>query len=135
MFGVRGDRLERVEIEPSNGTNPTSLTLHHDVLYVLNGGGPGCTGGQPNITGFRVSSAGHLSPIADSTRPVSGGLTSGCAHVLFDRSGTVLSVTQRQSDVIDTFRVGENNRPSGPIVNQTTGVGPFGATITLRTSS
>lgn len=59
-------------------------------------------------------------------------MTSGCAHVLFDRSGTVLSVTQRQSDVIDTFRVGEDDRPTGPIINQTTGVGPFGATITLR---
>ncbi len=56
---------------------------------------------------------------------MSGGAISGCAHVLFDRTGTILSVTQRQSDVIDTFRVGEDDRPSGPLVNQTTGVGPF----------
>jgi len=63
---------------------------------------------------------------------VGGGAISGCPHVLFDRTGTILSVTQRQSDVIDTFRVGEDDRPGGAIVDQTRGVGPFGATITRR---
>ena len=61
-----------------------------------------------------------------------GGAISGCPHVLFDRTGTILSVTQRQSDVIDTFRVGEDDRPGARSSTRPRGVGPFGATITRR---
>ena len=48
----------------SGGLFPSSLTVRGDVLYVLNSGGPGTCGTMPNITGFRITPNGQLSPIA-----------------------------------------------------------------------
>ncbi len=126
------DTLELVDVEPSNGDHPISVTVHHNVLYVLNGGTTNCTGGAPSITGFTVRSNGQLAPIPGSTRPVSGGTNSGCAQVSFDPSGRILVVTERQSDTISTYLVGKDGVAAGPITNQTTGLGPFGFTFTQR---
>ena len=73
VFRVESDGLELVDVEPSNGDHPISVTVHHNVVYVLNGGAAQCTGGAPNITGFRASPQGELTPIPGSTRPVLGG--------------------------------------------------------------
>jgi 6-phosphogluconolactonase (cycloisomerase 2 family) len=110
------------------------LLVHPTALdYVLNGGASNCSGGAPTITGFRMSAGGELTPIADSTRPVSGRANSGCAQVSFTPDGDVLVVTQRQADKIDTYLVDKGTGlTSGPIVNETTGVGPFGFTFTQR---
>lgn len=127
------DGLELVEVEPSGGDHPISVTVHHNLLYVLNGGTTNCSGGAPTISGFRVGPKGELTPIPGSTRPVSGGANSGCAQVSFTPSGNVLVVTQRQADKIDTYLVDRGTGlTSGPIVNETTGVGPFGFTFTQR---
>ena len=128
----RTDGLVLIEQEPSSGDHPISVTVHHNLLYVLNGGTTNCTGGTPTISGFRVSAEGQLTPIPGSTRPVSGGSNSGCAQISFDPSGNVLVVTQRQADMIDTYLVGADGLTTGPIANETTGVGPFGFTFTQR---
>ena len=125
--------LTLVEVEPSGGDHPISVTVHANLLYVLNGGASNCTGGTPTIAGFTVDAQGQLTPIPGSTRPVSGGVGSGCAQVSFTPAGDVLVVTQRQSDKIDTFVVDRGTGlATGPIVNETTGVGPFGFTFTQR---
>ena len=125
--------LELVDVEPSNGDHPISVTVHHNLLYVLNGGASNCSGGAPTISGFQISPRGELTPIAGSTRPVSGGANSGCAQVSFTPAGDVLVVTQRQADKIDTYLVDQGTGlTTGPIVNETTGVGPFGFTFTQR---
>lgn len=136
VFKVRSDgHLDLVETEPSGGERPFSLTVHSGVLYVLNSAGdelPGagfCYAGAPEITGFRLSEGGELTPIPGSTRLLSGGIGSGCAQVSFNPAGDVLIVTQIGADTIDTFTVGEDGIANGPIVNQTTGVGPFGFTF------
>ncbi len=41
-------------------------------------------------------------------------------------------ITQRESDKIDTFVVDKDGVATGPIVNETTGVGLFGFTFTQR---
>jgi 6-phosphogluconolactonase (cycloisomerase 2 family) len=59
-----------------------------DLLYVLNAGGPEVpichltpgTANTPNITGFRVDSAGHMNPI-DSTQPIDPGPASAPSGV------------------------------------------------------
>ena len=110
------------------------LLVHPTALdYVLNGGASNCSGGAPTITGFRMSAGGELTPIADSTRPVSGRANSGCAQVSFTPDGDVLVVTQRQADKIDTYLVDRGTGlATGPIVNETSGNGPFGFTFTQR---
>ena len=133
VFRTMQDGLELVDVEPSNGDHPISVTVHHNLVYVLNGGATNCSGGMPTISGFRMSPHGQLEAIPGSSRPVSGGANSGCAQVSFTPAGDVLVVTQRQADKIDTYVVDKGTGlASGPIVNETTGNGPFGFTFTQR---
>src|SRR5688572_7559217 len=76
-FSVKRSGLEWEATVPSGGTMPISLTVHHDLLYVLN------AGGTPNITGFDTDHDG-LAPIPGSTRPLGPG-SSGPAQVSFGR--------------------------------------------------
>ncbi len=131
VFRVTDDGLDLVEAQPSGGERPTSLTLNHGLLYALNSGGTQtggglCLAGMPSITGFTVAEDGKLDPIPDSTRELSGGPSSACAEVSFNPAGDTLIITQWISDRIDTFTVGEDGVAEGPIVNETTGFGPFG---------
>ncbi len=132
VFRVESDGLELVDVEPSNGNHPISVTVHHNVVYVLNGGAAQCTGGTPNITGFRASPQGELTPIPGSTRPVLGGAVSGCTQVSFNKNGNVLVVTEKVADKIATYTVDGDGLASQPIPNESTGVGPFGFTFTQR---
>jgi len=133
VFRATHDGLEITDVEPSGGDHPISVTVHDNTLYVLNGGLTNCSGGMPTIVGFRVSPKGELTQIPGSARPVSGGSNSGCAQVSFTPSGDVLVVTQRQADKIDTYVVDKGTGlTTGPIVNETTGSGPFGFTFTQR---
>jgi len=133
VFRTTRDGLELVDVEPSNGDHPISVTVHHNLVYVLNGGATNCSAGMPTISGFRMSPHGQLEAIPGSTRPVSGGANSGCAQVSFTPSGDVLVVTQRQADKIDTYLVDRGTGlATGPIVNETSGNGPFGFTFTQR---
>jgi 6-phosphogluconolactonase len=132
VFRIRPQGLQLVEVEPSQGQHPLSVTARKGVLYVLNGGQSNCMGGMPNISGFTLDGQGMLEPIPGSTRPVSGGSTSGCAQVSFNKTGDVLVVTERAADKISTYTVGRDGVAAGPIVNETTGVGPFGFTFTQR---
>lgn len=133
VFRTVADGLELVEVESSGGDHPISVTVHNNLLYVLNGGTTNCMGGSPTITGFRIRSGGELEPIAGSTRPVSGGALSGCAQISFTPDGGILVVSERAADKIDTYIVDRGTGVAdGPIVNETTGNGPFGFSFTQR---
>lgn len=114
----RNGGLAYVDKVPSGGAGPISLTLHGDLLYVLNAGGSG------DITGFRVLWNGHLRPIVGSTRPLSSP-ASGAAEVSFDSEGEVLAVTEKATNKIDLYTV-EDNLPSNPAVIDSVGNTPFG---------
>jgi len=131
VFQVTDSGLKLIDEQDSGGERPTSLTLHSGVLYVLNSGGTQtgaglCLAGLPSITGFTVGETGELEPIPDSTRELSGGNSSACAQLSFNPAGDTLIVSQWISDRIDTFTVGEDGVAEGPIVNETSGFGPFG---------
>jgi len=131
VFQVTDAGLELVEQQETGGERPTSLTVHSGVLYVLNSGGTQtggglCLAGLPSITGFTVAENGELDPIPDSTRELSGGNSAACAQLSFNPAGDTLIVSQWISDRIDTFTVGTDGVAEGPIVNETSGFGPFG---------
>ena len=107
----------------SGGLRPISLTMDRRVLYVLNAGGS--AGDIDNITGFRVGFLGRLWPISDSTRPLSAD-TTGPAQVEFSRNGKVLVVTEKATNLIDTYTVGRDGRAEGPNVFNSAGQTPFG---------
>jgi 6-phosphogluconolactonase len=119
VLGVRPNGLELLDRAASGGFRPTSITVHGDLVYVLNAGGAG------NITGFRVAADGLLRPIENSTRPLSGNRTSP-AQVSFSPDGRVLVVTERATRTIDTYTVGQDGRAEGPMTFASAGATPFG---------
>ena len=67
VLSVGRSGLNLIDVVDSGGVRPISLTVHDDLLYVLN------EGGTPNITGFTIGGDGTLSPLAGSTQPLVGG--------------------------------------------------------------
>jgi 6-phosphogluconolactonase (cycloisomerase 2 family) len=109
----------------SGGTRPISLTVHGDLLYVLNAGGDG------NITGFRIEQGAGLVPIAGSSRPLSSAAADP-AQVKFSPDGRVLVVSEKATSVLSTYIVGADGRADGPVVNQSAGETPFGFNFNQR---
>lgn len=129
VFRVHANGLTLIDKVSSGGTRPTSLTLYKDLLYVLNAGGTG------NITGFVVDASGHLMPVDGSTRPLSNngaGDAPAPAQVSFSRDGSTLVVTERASNMIDTYIVGKDGLASGPVAYPSSGITPFGFAFTQQ---
>ncbi len=118
-FKIKRGGLELVDTAASGGDQPISLTIDDDLLYVLNAGGAG------NISGFTFSKKRGLSPLGDSTRPLSGN-GSGPAEVSFDPEGELLVVTEKNTNLILTYEVRHDGRARGPISNASSGATPFG---------
>lgn len=129
VFRTVGDKLTPVgRPVNSGGTKPTSLTVHHNLLYVLNEGALplGQGGVAPSITGFRIGQDGVLTEIPGSTRALSGGPTAGAAQVEFDPTGRVVTVTERNANRLDNFLVQKDGTLSQPIPAASSGSNPFG---------
>lgn len=120
VMAIRRGGLVLVHKVHSGGTRPISLTLHSGLLYVLN------EGGTPNITGFMVGNRGHLTPIPDSTRPLSGNAMTDPAQVGFSPDGELLVVTEKASNSIDVYTVEADGVAKGPTVQKSNGQTPFG---------
>jgi len=104
---------------PSEGTEPVSLTLYKNLLYVLN------AGGTPNISGFLLGSDGRLAHLPGSTRSLAGGSAAAPAQVGFSPDGSFLVVTEKGTNLIDTYRVLPNGLTDGPFSNPSSGATPF----------
>ena len=111
--------LTLIDKVPSGGTTPISLTVHHNLLYVLNAGDAG------NITGFKISRHGKLTPISGSTQPLSTS-ASGPAQIEFNPWGNVLVVTEKATNSITTYSVGHDGVASAPNNQPSAGDTPFG---------
>ena len=120
VLRVGRNELTMVDLVDSGGIRPISLALHEDLLYVLN------EGGTPNITGFTVNDDGTLTPLPDSTQPLIGGTSADPAEVSFNADGTLLVVTEKAGNRINTYMIDENGLPSAPIDNPSNGMTPFG---------
>jgi 6-phosphogluconolactonase len=105
----------------SGGSEPLSIAVSGDLIYVANSG-PG-----PNVTGFILSEDGALHPLPNSTVSLPGG--SGPDDVLFDPRGHKLVVNLDNTSTIASFHVRRDGllvaAPGSPIAAQ--GAGPFGA--------
>ena len=119
LFRVKNDGLEVIDRVSSGGDRPVSVTVHHNLVYLLNAGGTG------NITGFVVDADGTLHPLANSTRPLSSA-AAGAAQVEFSPDGRVLVVTEKATNVISTYAVGADGRATGPNPQLSIGMTPFG---------
>ncbi|MEA2545101.1 MAG: hypothetical protein QOI09_374 [Chloroflexota bacterium] len=120
--------LQLVEVEGSNGLQPTSIAVHGSLVYVANGGA-----GDSNYTGFRLNAGGHLSPIAGSTFALPDSAAPG--QVLISPDGHRLVATRvgptAGPSFLDAFRIGADGRltaaPGSPYSAER--IGPFGSTF------
>src|SRR5271166_3491020 len=106
----------------SGGSEPLSIAVSGDLVYVANAGAS-----ETNVTGFRLSPDGDLSPLPGSTVALPAG--SGPDDVLFDPRGHKLVVNLVNTSTIASFHVKRDGllvaAPGSPIAAQ--GPGPFGA--------
>jgi 6-phosphogluconolactonase len=118
VFRVLPRGLKLVSKVSSEGDFPTSVTLYHNLLYVLN------ADSDANITGFTFDRKGKLTPIPGSTRSLGSGAFS---QVGFDPQGDVLVVTDRGENEILVFSVDKDGLPStNPVTSTSEGIAPFG---------
>src|SRR5436309_7603374 len=118
-FRVTPRGIELTGRVASGGIRPISVTVHGDVLYVLNAGGDG------NISGFRDGNDGALAPLAGSTRLLSGSGV-GPAQVSLSPTGAWLVVTEKTTNRLDIYAVGSDGLVSGVNTAASAGGTPFG---------
>lgn len=126
VFAVEGTNLTFLQ-KIYAGDDPVSLTLHDDLLYVLDNS---VAGNQ--ITGFSIGYDGTLTPIPDSARPLSSAIAVP-GDVEFSPDGRLLLVTHKTTDlevppfsIIDAFTVSNDGTPSAtPVLNESHGLRPF----------
>jgi 6-phosphogluconolactonase len=112
--------LVLTDTEPSNGVLPTSVTVSGNLVYILNAEDPG------SIAGFTLDNTGDLTPIAGSVQPLSGMPVTMGAQIQFTPDGSTLVVTEKATNLIDTYLVDGSGVASAPIVNASAGETPFG---------
>lgn len=117
-FKITDDSLKFINKVSSGGTSPISITIHNNLVYVLNQGGNG------SIVGFHLD-GGKLSMISKSSRPLSGVGTQP-AEVSFNMDGNIIVVTEKGTNKIDTYVVNGDGRASMPNVQNSAGVTPYG---------
>jgi 6-phosphogluconolactonase (cycloisomerase 2 family) len=124
-FRVRDDgRLTLTDRAGAYGTDPVSLTADDGLVYVLDAGGSG------NIAGFRLDN-GNLHHIGGSVQALSGGATNP-AEVAFSTNGRFLVVTERATNLIDTYSVDSAGRAGGLKATPSSGPVPYGFAFDLR---
>jgi 6-phosphogluconolactonase (cycloisomerase 2 family) len=124
-FAVSGDSLTPLQTISSGGTQPISLSVHHDLLYVLNVGGA-----TPNITGFRIvpeaQASKTLVPIVGSTQSLPNGSAASPAEISFSPDGRVILVTEPGVSQIASFTVSQAGQATLAGTFSATANGPFG---------
>jgi len=118
VFRVLPDGLDLVDKVDSGGVFPVSVTIFHNLVYVLN------AGASPNIAGFSLSHRGELTPLAQSTRSLGAG---GFAQVGFGFQGEKMVVTDKANNSILVYSVDRNGFPvMNPVISVSNGLVPFG---------
>ncbi len=107
----------------SHGTLPVSVAVHGSFVYVLNAGTSTVPG---NIFGFFLADHGLLFPLPGSSRTLSTSASTAPAEIAFNPSGSVLVVSEKNTNVLDTYTVGYQGYASGPIVTPSSGATPYG---------
>lgn len=127
IFAVGDASLTLVDKVSSGGTMPVSIAVDGPLVYVLN------AGGTPNITGFVIDPfTHHLVHLPGSQRGLAGGSAASPAEVSFNPDGSVLMVTEKGTQTIDTYTINDDGYASGPTAHASSGATPFGFAFTSR---
>jgi 6-phosphogluconolactonase len=118
VLEVRRRGLRLVEVQPSGGVRPVSVTEHRGLVYVLNAG-------SDSIVGFTLGRDGRLRPLDGSERPLSSAATDP-AQIAFAPDGDVLVVTEKATNKIVTFEIGRHGLAGDARMQDSSGQTPFG---------
>lgn len=121
-FRITEASLSLIGVTSSNGMNPISLTVNHNILYVLNAGGS--VGGIDTVAGFSVDDSGHLTPIVSGLQLSAASVAP--EEIGFNPDGNLLIVTEKATNNIDVFTVDRNGVASGPNVVASAAPNPYG---------
>ena len=120
VLEITEDGVRFVDKAASGGERPISVTVHGDIVYVLN------AGGTSNVSGFRVTAFGKLRPISNSTRSLAGSAQASPAQVQFSPDGELLLVTEKGTGMIDVFAMGDEGRILAQAAEASNNQTPFG---------
>lgn len=127
---IQENGLQFVNAIPSGGARPISVTVFGTLVYVLNEGDG--TSADPhlrydNISGLRFGASGVLEAIPNSTRILDNTRLTAPAQIGFNKSGTVLLITEKATDMLTTFVMRRNDTPANRPLKRTSAVPtPFG---------
>jgi 6-phosphogluconolactonase len=121
LFEIEDVGLRLADRVASGGSTPTSVAVSRDLVYVLNNR-------TPNVVGFRID-GGRLVELEGSARPLSAA-DADPAQVAFSHDGRCLVVTERGTDSISTYAVGERGYIAGPMTIAASGKTPYGFDFT-----
>ena len=131
VFAVRGTHLSLLQVVGSGGQFPSSVAVHHDLVYVMNAGGEG------SVSGFRVD-RDRLTLIAGSLRSLGLGnatppfFVSSPAQIGITDDGSHLLVAAKGNGYVAVYALGSDGRPSTSAVTTQTGPVPFGFVFDRR---
>jgi 6-phosphogluconolactonase len=117
-FAVTGAGIALSDVAKTGGDVPISVTIHGNLIYVLNDG-------SDELTGLRISQRRELTRLSGSAIGLSASGVSP-AQVEFTPNGRRVIVTEKNTNLIDLYRVRAGGRLSGPRVVTSEGETPFG---------
>lgn len=99
-------------------------TTHRNLLYVENVGNWSSI--ASNVTGFQVDENGRLTEIIGSTESLSS-KNAKPTCIVINYNGKKIAVSEQNTNLISIFTVQPDGSLTGPIVNNSSGPGPFGS--------
>jgi 6-phosphogluconolactonase (cycloisomerase 2 family) len=117
VFSVQRDGLTLVDKASSGGMQPVSVAIHQNLVYVVHAA-------SDSIAGLRLGADGMLSPLAGSSRQLSGANTAP-AQIGFSPDGRFLLVTEKATNLIDVFPLDRDGYAADRIENASAGITPF----------
>ena len=130
-FRLQENGLQFVNRISSSGHSPISVTVYGTLVYVLNEGSGDSNDPAflryDNITGFNFDNSGRLVHINRSTRILDRTQLTAPAQVGFNKSGTVLLVTEKATNTLTTFVMRDDETPAfRPLKRPSAVPTPFG---------
>ena len=122
-FLVQQGRLVFTDVVYSGGFHPNSLATIGNFLYVTNSGD---ATHPSNVTGFEISTDGHLSQISGGVMPLSAA-NAGPGCVVISNLGRKLVVSEKTSNALSVFQVQSNGTLLRLKIYRSIGAVPFGS--------
>jgi 6-phosphogluconolactonase len=114
--------LTPTHVVSSGGIDPVSLTGTSKYLYVVNDGDATTPG---NVAGFVVLPGGKITSLAGATQPLSAA-NPAPGEIRANPQGTGLIVTEKTTNVLDSYHIQHDGSLSTPTVTSATGNTPYG---------